>query len=61
MDTRNYNILSPDEVEVFKKHKPYETKWLKEIPDELLPTLQGMNRKERREYYRKNKRLFKKR
>ena len=33
-------------------------KFYKAIPKEVLPILEGMNRKQRREWYRKNKKLF---
>jgi hypothetical protein len=44
--------------DLIEKNDP-SVKFCKEIPDEVLPLLQGMNRKQRREFYRKNKKLFK--
>ena len=56
MDTRTGEIVSMKEVE---KMKPAVAKWFKEIPNELLPELRGMNRKQRRAWYRENKKRFK--
>ena len=60
MDTRTGDIVSMDFVEKLKlnpKTAP-QAKWYKEIPSELLPELEGMNRAERRAWYRKNKHRF---
>ena len=53
MDTRNYNIVP--EVEV---PKAPEGNFFKKIPDSIVPMLQGMNRKHRRDWYKKNKKLL---
>jgi len=62
MDTRTGDIVNMDTVEKLKldpKTAP-QAKWYKEIPPELLPQLEGMNRKQRRAWYSQNKHLFKK-
>lgn len=63
MDTRTGEIVPMDLVNGFKESlnpvTQAQAKWYKEIPVELLSQLEGMNRKERREWYRKNKHLFK--
>ena len=56
MDTRTGEIYELEEV---KKKPPQEQKYFKEIPQEYLPQLERMNRKERRAWYSKNKKLFK--
>lgn len=52
MDTRTGQILEMEEV---LKKPIKEQKWFKEIPEEDVEKLQPMNRKQRREYYKKHK------
>jgi len=59
MNTATGRIIAWDEMEGLIDKKDPSVKFCKEIPDDLLPHLQGMNRKQRREFYRKNKQLFK--
>ena len=56
MDTRTGEIISFEEL---KKKPTQEQKWFKEVPETYQHYLDGLNRKERREWYRKNKHLFK--
>jgi len=58
MDTRQGNIISPELMKIFAEQKPKEARFMKLIPEELLPELKGMNRKQRREYYRTHKKEF---
>lgn len=54
MDTRSFDILPEMEVP-----KLPEANFYKKIPDNFVGLLQGMNRKQRREWYKKNKPLLK--
>lgn len=45
-------LVDDDNSEILKAN------FIKKIPDRFLPMLAGMNRKERREWYRKNKKSF---
>ena len=56
MDTRTGEIISFEEL---KKKPVQDQKFFKEVPDIHQHYLEGLNRKERREWYRKNKHLFK--
>ncbi len=47
-----------DEEGKQKKIDNVRAKFMKRIPEEFLPKLQGMNRKERREFYKKHKKEF---
>ena len=58
MDTRTGNIALL--AESMKDIKPEERKWFKQIPETYLSLLKGMNRKERREWYKKNKKKWEK-
>ena len=58
MDTRTGEIFGMDFVEELKKKKPFEAKFFKEIPDKYVDLLQGMNRAERRKWYREHKKNF---
>ena len=57
MHTGTGEILN---IEELKKKPLEEQKMFVEIPKKILPILEGMNRKQRREYYKKNKHLFEK-
>ena len=59
MDTRTGEIVDWEVMEKIKKDQPSIAKIYKEIPDLLLAEMEGMNRKQRRDYYRKNKKRFK--
>ena len=48
------------DLEELKKKPIKEQRFYKEIPQPLEKKLQSMNRKQRREFYRRNKHLFKK-
>lgn len=54
MDTRSFDILPEMEV----PNHP-EANFYKELSNNYIPLLQDMNRKQRREWYRKNKHLLK--
>jgi len=58
MDTRTGEIVPMKFVEELKKKNPLEARFYKEIPVELLPELEGMNRKQRRTWYSQNKHRF---
>jgi hypothetical protein len=58
MDTRTGEIVSMDFVDKLKKEKPLEARFYKEIPEDTLTELQGMNRHERRKWYALNKHRF---
>ncbi len=60
MDTATGEIhfLSDDDVAKINTKTDVRARFLKLIPDELLTEMQGMNRAQRREYYRKNKKKF---
>lgn len=60
MDTRTGEIVSWEKFEKIKKEKPLEARFYKEIPEELLDELKGMNRHERRKWYKLNKHRFNK-
>lgn len=56
MNTDTGEILSLDEV----KKRPFEEqKKFKLIPPGYVDAIQGMNRSQRRRWYRENKKLFK--
>lgn len=59
MDTRNGNIVDYGEVEAMRGRKDVTANFFKKIPDKYLSLLQGMNRKQRRDWYKKNKNLMK--
>ena len=59
MDTRSGNIIDADEFKKLKEETPQQARWYKEVPEELIEQLQKMNRKDRRAFYKKNKKLFK--
>jgi len=58
MDTRTGEIVSMDFVNKLKQEKPKEARFYKEIPEALLPEIEGMNRHERRKFYALNKHRF---
>lgn len=60
MDTRTGEIVDMKFVEKLKFNPltAPQAKWYKEIPPELLPQLEGMNRAQRRAWYSHNKHLF---
>jgi len=58
MDTRNYNIVPEETVEELKTRKNPSANFFKPIPKEFEQELLNMNRKQRRDWYRKNKKLL---
>ena len=58
MDTRNFDIVPEKVVEDLRDKKNPSANFFKKIPDDLLGELQGMNRAQRRDWYRKNKKLL---
>ena len=58
MDTRTGEIVPMKFVEELKKKNLLEARFYKEIPADLLPELEGMNRKQRRIWYSQNKHRF---
>jgi len=60
MDTRTGEIVPETVVQALRDQKRPESNFYKLIPEQYVPVLQAMNRKQRREWYRKNKNLFNK-
>jgi len=58
MDTRNYNIVPEETVEELKARKNPSANFFKPIPKIFEQDLLNMNRQQRREWYRKNKKLL---
>lgn len=58
MDTRTGEIFTLEEVKKKIVDDPTIAKWMKEIPIEFEEKLRGMNRKERRAWYKQNKMKF---
>jgi hypothetical protein len=58
MDTRNYNIMPAEVVEELRARKNPSANFFKLIPKEFEQELLSMNRQQRREWYRKNKKLL---
>ncbi len=59
MDTRSGNMIDVAELNKLKVEDSKKARWYKEVPLDLVEELQAMNRKDRRAFYRKNKKLFK--
>jgi hypothetical protein len=59
MHTGTGEIVDLPFVDELRKTKPKIANFYKKIPDGYLSLLQSMNRKQRRDWYRKNKHLFK--
>lgn len=58
MDTRTGEMVTMNFVkELIDKGSP-SAKWYKEIPEDMLIEIEGMNRKQRRKWYRENKHRF---
>jgi len=60
MNTQTGELVDMEFVEKLKKMSDPSVKFYKEVPSILLPEIQGMNRSQRREWYRKNKKRIKK-
>jgi hypothetical protein len=60
MDTRTGDLFTLDNIRKKIFDNPSIAKWMKEIPSEFLPELEGMNRAERRAWYSKNRHRFNK-
>ena len=60
MNTGTGSIVDYDLVKKMKDDGNPTANFYKEIPNEVLPILEGMNRKQRRDWYKKNKKLLKK-
>ena len=58
MDTRSGKMLTEAEFNKIKEENPSQTKWFKEVRKDAEILMQGMNRKERRAFYKENKKLF---
>jgi len=58
MDTRNFNIVPKETVEELRARKNPSVNFFKLIPKEFEQELLAMNRQQRREWYRKNKKLL---
>jgi len=54
MDTRSFDIIP----EILVPKHP-ESNFYKKIPDKYITSLSKMNRKQRRDWYKKNKQLLK--
>ena len=59
MDTRTGDIVDLAFVEKLKNEDNPSAKFYKEIPDIMMGEIEGMNRQQRREWYRKNKKRIK--
>jgi len=59
MNTGTGEIVGMDYVEDLKAQANPVARFYKEIPEKYLGELQGMNRTERRKWYKKNKYRFK--
>jgi len=59
MHTGTGEIISRLEYEAKVNQGDNTARFYKLIPESLLPELMGMNRKQRREWYRNNKHRFK--
>ena len=55
MNTSTGDMITAGQLEALKSKNPAVANFYKLIPDSFLPELAGMNRKERREWYRRNK------
>jgi len=55
MKTSDGSILPMEAVEAKVREGDITARFYKQIPEKYLPALQGMNRKQRREYYRSHK------
>jgi len=60
MNTGTGEIVNWDIIKKMKDDKNPTANFYKEIPNEVLPELQGMNRKQRRDWYKRNKKLLSK-
>ncbi len=58
MDTRTGEIVPFRHVEDLKQQGDKTANFYKKIPEKYLQLLQSMNRKQRRDWYRKNRKLF---
>jgi hypothetical protein len=56
MDTRTGDMVPAESVGLMERK---DQKFYKLIPDILLPELAGMNREQRRQWYRRNKKRIK--
>jgi hypothetical protein len=59
MDTRTGKLITSEDFEIIKQSDPLAANWYKLIPDDFLPEIAGMNRKERRMWYKLNKKRIK--
>ncbi len=59
MDTRTGDIVPMSRVQDLRDKGDRTSRFYKEIPDVLLPEIQGMNREQRRQWWRKNKKRIK--
>ena len=59
MDTRTGDLITSECFEIIKQSDPITANWYKLIPDVFLPEIAGMNRKERRSWYKVNKKRIK--
>lgn len=59
MDTGTGIIYTLEEMKEKLKQSPDRAKFMKWIPDEYVQKMQGMNRAERRKFYREHKKDFK--
>ncbi len=59
MNTGTGKMIPMDVMEELKKAQPKVARFYKQIPDKFLPELAGMNRGQRRLWYKKNKKRIK--
>ncbi len=59
MNTSTGSMITAEAVGSLQKSNPAKASKYKPIPDSLLPQLEGMNREQRRDWYKKNKNLVK--
>lgn len=55
MDTSTGELMSYEEMKKRIKQEPQLSSQIKKIPQKFLPEIEGMNRKQRRAWYAKNK------
>jgi hypothetical protein len=59
MDTRTGEIVSKDFVDDLRKQGKRTVRFYKEVPQSLEREIAGMNREQRRQWWRKNKKRIK--
>ena len=58
MDTRTGEMMDWEEAEKRIKKNLLAANFIKEIPNQFLPQIEGMNREERRRWYKENRKAL---